>query len=609
MSCHLKSPTQVTIHFMKRFLTPVLFFLAVTTIVSAVEPPGHFMVAPGDGQATLKWNVPAESTVNVKRGANATGAFTNFLTGLTTSEIVITNLNYTLTYHFALSSVSNGVESANTPVISIKSSAAYPGWLLPGAKMEKLAGSFLFVEGPVWLPTEKALIFSDIDGNRLYKWTRTNGAKVFRQPSNRANGNTLDLEGRLITGEQTGGRVTRTELDGSISNLVSLYKGKRFNAPNDVVVKNDGSIWFTDPTYGGTGQPGRYVYQFYPSNGNGTVSLVASNFAQPNGLAFSPDFAKLYVTDSERNQVRHFEVLPGNTLSNLGVFANINPGAADGMRVHSSGKIYSSGGRFVHILNTNGTLEARLPVPEDAANLAFGGADGEMLFVTARTSLYGITRMPDLRIVSVVTRPAQPLSGDDVQFDFVIKNQGTAGTGTEFNLEIIADIAQHPIEIENFIGDIPPDSTLILRSKSSNPWPAELGIHPLSATIDPSNHLEESQEYNNTNRVNISVQPGGGDADSDGASDRDETLAGTDPKNPESLLRILSLSSRSGEPLLLEWAAVSGKSYQIAYRDSLIEGSWLPLGDLILATNTTMIWNTPNPRTNDLRFFKVRLSP
>jgi gluconolactonase len=218
---------------------------------------------------------------------------------------------------------------------------------------------------------------------------------TFREDSRNTNGNTRDRENRLISCEHSARRVTRTEEDGTITVLADRFDGKRFNSPNDAVVKSDdGSIWFTDPTYGtpkGAAKEvdGRYVYRIDPQTKR--VTKVAHGFDQPNGLALSPDEKKLYVADSGKpRNIRAFDVNDDGTLSGGGVLCVIDNGAPDGIRCDERGNIWSSAGDGVHVFAPDGKRLGKIPVPETPANLCFGGADGKTLFITARTSLYSI---------------------------------------------------------------------------------------------------------------------------------------------------------------------------------------------------------------------------
>jgi gluconolactonase len=284
----------------------------------------------------------------------------------------------------------------------------------PDAKVEKLAGDLHFIEGPVWI--DGYLIFSDIPASKLMKWDGKQ-LSVFRDGTNNSNGNTRDREGRLISCEHTSRRVTRTEKDGSITVLADNFEGKKFNSPNDVVVKSDGTIWFTDPTYGlpkGQAQELSANFLFCHDPQTNVTKAFPLNFDQPNGLCFSRDEKLLYVADSGKpHHIRVFEVVlapratvdviksdgtpvgvhpkPGVwELHNGKVFAVIDKGVPDGIRCDEKGNIWSSAGDGVQIFSPDGKLIQRIAVPESPANLCFGGEDGKTLFMTARTSLYSI---------------------------------------------------------------------------------------------------------------------------------------------------------------------------------------------------------------------------
>jgi gluconolactonase len=262
------------------------------------------------------------------------------------------------------------------------------------AKVERLAGGMKFIEGPVWADDDGGfLIFSDIPANELKKWDGKT-LSTFRADSHNTNGNTRDREGRLISCEHSARRVTRTEKDGTITVLVDRYQGKRFNSPNDCVVKSDGTIWFTDPTYGtpkGEAKEldGRYVFRLDPKSK--AVTKVATDFDMPNGLCFSPDEKVLYIADSGKpRHTRKFTVSDDGTLSSGDVFCVIDKGVPDGIRCDGLGNVWSSAGDGVQVFSPQGKPIERIAVPESPANLCFGGADGKKLFITARTSLYSI---------------------------------------------------------------------------------------------------------------------------------------------------------------------------------------------------------------------------
>lgn len=265
----------------------------------------------------------------------------------------------------------------------------------PDARLVKHATGMKFTEGPVWVPQDGGyLVFSDIPANELKQWTTTSGLATFRAPSQHANGNTVDREGRLITCEHSGRRLSVLEAGGTLRTLVDRHDGKKFNSPNDAVVKSDRTVWFTDPTYGlPQGEPkeqeGNFVFRFDPQSK--ATTIVARDFDMPNGLCFSPDEKKLYVADSGKpRHIRVFGVQPDGTLTGGTVLCQIDQGVPDGIRCDEAGRVYSSAGDGVQIFGPDGKLIGRILVPESPANLCFGGMDGRTLFITARTSLYSI---------------------------------------------------------------------------------------------------------------------------------------------------------------------------------------------------------------------------
>ncbi|MCU0784038.1 MAG: SMP-30/gluconolactonase/LRE family protein [Verrucomicrobia bacterium] len=251
-----------------------------------------------------------------------------------------------------------------------------------------------FSEGPVWSARDGGyLVFSDIPSDELKKWTQKDGLTTFRKPSFNANGNTVDPQGRLVSCEHSGRRVSRLEDDGTLVTLVDRFGDKKFNSPNDVAVKSDGTVWFTDPDYGLGGKPhdygGCFVFRFDPKTK--ALTVLARDFDKPNGICFSPDEKKLYVADSGKpRHIRVFEVQKDGTVKGGAVFCQIDKGGPDGIRCDAKGRIYSSAGDGVHIFAPDGKLIGKIFVPETPANLCFGGKDGKTLFITARTSLNAI---------------------------------------------------------------------------------------------------------------------------------------------------------------------------------------------------------------------------
>ena len=258
---------------------------------------------------------------------------------------------------------------------------------------ERLATNFQFTEGPIWLP-DNSLLFSDIPANRIYRWTADNGIDVWREPTGNSNGLTLDREGRLISCEHTGRRVSRTEADGSIVTLADHYQGKRLNSPNDVVVKSDGTIYFTDPPYGIEPQEREQSCNgLYRILIDGTMELLVDDFDRPNGLAFSPDESVLYVDDSPRRHVRAFDVEIDGQLTNSRIFADMDhpqPGSPDGMKIDEEGHLFVTGATGIWVFEPDGTHLGVIVTPERPANCAWGDVDRQSLYITARTSLYRI---------------------------------------------------------------------------------------------------------------------------------------------------------------------------------------------------------------------------
>lgn len=275
--------------------------------------------------------------------------------------------------------------------------------LLEPGEPKKLASGFQFTEGPVWHP-EGYLLFTDIPANRIIRWLPDGHVETCREPSGHANGLTFDRDGRLIACEHGNRRVSRTEPDGAIVILAAHFQGRRLNSPNDVVVRSDGTVYFTDPPYGialdERELPFHGVYALAPG---GTLTLLTDDFDRPNGLAFSPDERILYVGDTARRHVRAFDVRPDGTLSNGRVFAELyseQPGGPDGMKVDVEGNLYVTAAGGVWLFASSGRHVGLLPVPEPPpANCAFGGSDRRTLFITDRTSLLCVrTRVPGVAV-------------------------------------------------------------------------------------------------------------------------------------------------------------------------------------------------------------------
>ena len=279
----------------------------------------------------------------------------------------------------------------------------FHSYVLGNAPVKQIASGFDWTEGPVWFGDAGCLLFSDIPNDRIMRWTPGAGVSVYREPSHYANGHTRDREGRLVSCEHGGRRVTRTGHDGSVTVIADRYQGRRLNSPNDVVVKSDGSIWFTDPHYGiGTNYEGFKSEQELPCNvyradpATGRLDAVITDFNCPNGLAFSPDERCLYVADTGRmfgddpTHIRVFDVGEGGALDGGDVFHVVRPGVADGFRIDSDGNLWSSAADGVHCINPQGALLGKILVPERVSNVCFGGRAKHRLFITATTSVYSV---------------------------------------------------------------------------------------------------------------------------------------------------------------------------------------------------------------------------
>jgi len=281
--------------------------------------------------------------------------------------------------------------------------------------MQRLHGGCRWTEGPAYFPAGRYLVFSDIPNDQILRWDETTGAVgVFRHPAGYANGHTADRRGRLVSCEQDGRRITRTEHDGTVTVLADRYAGQRFNSPNDIVERADGSLWFTDPAYGIDSDyeghqavseiGGCHVYRLDPG---GRVDLVAADFDRPNGLAFSADEQQLYIGDSARRHLRRFDVVTGGSstppgqishngdlvpvsLTGGSVFATCAAGTFDGIRLDSGGRVWAAAGDGLHCFDPDGTLIGKIRVPETVANFTFGGAKRNWLFICATSSLYGL---------------------------------------------------------------------------------------------------------------------------------------------------------------------------------------------------------------------------
>ncbi|PLL14108.1 gluconolactonase [Tabrizicola sp. TH137] len=277
---------------------------------------------------------------------------------------------------------------------------AFAGYVMGNAPVKRLGTGFDWVEGPVWFGDMGCLLFSDIPNNRILRWTEE-GITPFRAPSNYANGHTRDRQGRLISCEHGTRRVTRTEWDGSLTVLADGFQGKPLNSPNDVIVAQDGGIWFSDPHYGimtdyeGFKSPQDLPCAVYRIAPDGRIEAMITDMACPNGLTFSPDESRLYVADTGRmftddpQHIRVYDMVDGHPVNGR-LFHKVDHGCADGMRVDSDGNLWSSAGDGVHCIAPDGRLLGKILVPETVSNICFGGRAKHRLFITATTSLYSV---------------------------------------------------------------------------------------------------------------------------------------------------------------------------------------------------------------------------
>jgi gluconolactonase len=275
----------------------------------------------------------------------------------------------------------------------------------PGSEAEFLGGDCIWSEGPAWLPWRRAVIWSDIPNDRVMRWTEEHGVEVERDGVEYTNGRFVDHDGGIVTCSHGNRRIERWNQDGSVTPLVTHYQGRRLNSPNDVVVKSDRTVWFTDPPYGILSDreghaaepelPGCYVFRFDPATR--ALTAVTDWMSHPNGLAFSPDESVLYVSDTSAGVVENgnhhivaFDVVGGIALDNPRLFAVFDPGVADGLRVDVNGYLFTSAHKEIHVLSPDGHRIGRIPLPEVVANCTFGGPDGSNLFIVATSGLYRI---------------------------------------------------------------------------------------------------------------------------------------------------------------------------------------------------------------------------
>jgi gluconolactonase len=291
------------------------------------------------------------------------------------------------------------------PVSRIVSDERF-GRLVPvDARLEPLAGGATWAEGPVYLPDEDAVVWSDVRGDRVLRWSAEAGVSQLYAPGDFANGHTLDRDGRILACEHGTRRVARYEPDGSRTTIVDRFEGHRLNSPNDLIVAADGAVWFTDPPYGilddSEGQRadselgGCFVFRF--DRVTGELSVASDSMEHPNGLAFSPDESVLYVSDTSagrtpagKHHILAFDVVDRRRLAAPRVFAVMEPGLADGLRVDVEGNVWTSAGDGIHVLDADGVELGRILLPEAASNCVFGGVDGRRLFITATSTLWSV---------------------------------------------------------------------------------------------------------------------------------------------------------------------------------------------------------------------------
>ncbi|PWU22347.1 MAG: gluconolactonase [Candidatus Rokuibacteriota bacterium] len=280
----------------------------------------------------------------------------------------------------------------------------------PDVEFEQIATGCLFTEGPLWHSREQYLLWSDMPGDHLRRWSAKDGVSTFRKPCNMSNGLTWDREGRLLACEHATSQVTRTERDGRITPVATHFEGRQLNSPNDIVCAADGGIYFTDPPYGRAEFYGVKRKQELPFQGvyragsdPKSPALLVDDFDRPNGLCFSLDGRRLYINDTARQHIRVFDVGTGGALSGGRVWAETvgeGPGAPDGMKIDSAGDVYCCGPGGIHVFAPDTACLGVIHVPERTANFAWGDPDLRTLYITASTSVYRIrVRVPGLPVV------------------------------------------------------------------------------------------------------------------------------------------------------------------------------------------------------------------
>jgi gluconolactonase len=310
-------------------------------------------------------------------------------------------------------------------------------------QVEKVAGGFQFLEGPVWRDGT-GLLFSDINGNTVYRWRPDSGTTVFLSPSGKANGLTYDQQGRLLMAKQGDRVVTRLEPDGTQTVLASAYNGKKLNSPNDLVVHSDGSIWFTDPPYGILPSPGELgfsgIYRVSPS---GTLSLLDASLARPNGIAFVPDQTKLYVGDAETRRIYIWDV-HDSTISNKRQFAFMNAtGYTDGMKVDPEGNLYATGPYGVWVYAPDGTFLDTIAVPGQTTNCNWGDGDRRTLYITSGQALYRVRPV----ITALGSHPNPPPAPASPTIEYNYPNPAISSTTIFFTVPVAGHVSLRIVDI------------------------------------------------------------------------------------------------------------------------------------------------------------------
>jgi gluconolactonase len=257
--------------------------------------------------------------------------------------------------------------------------------------VEKVNGNYMFTEGPQWIPSKGTLLFSDIPANRIYEYTPPAGFMTFREPSGNSNGLAIDKNGLLYACEHSGRRVSKTSANGMVTTLVDNYQGKKLNSPNDLIIRDDGNVYFTDPPYGLTNpNQNELGYQgVFRVTPNGALELVASDMSRPNGIALSPDQKTLYVNDTANGELRSYALATDGKPGAMNKIATTSP-SPDGMAIDDQGNLFITTSAGVEAYAADGTLWGTITVPEQPSNCAFGDGDRKTLYITARTSVYRV---------------------------------------------------------------------------------------------------------------------------------------------------------------------------------------------------------------------------